>query len=101
MADMTPEERVSFLAILDYQKCLNPVIEEAKRRRRVSDGELNRLGFACPAELDMEARKLVARQDYRADEPGFVRLPRGERIAAIKNELAAIAWCELRSCPVL
>jgi hypothetical protein len=98
LANMSGPERSSYEAIVRYQRCLAPVIEAAKRRRDLNDQQIERLGYACPSELDDAATKLAARPDFWADEPGFGMLSTEQKVAKIKQELASSGTCKLRDC---
>lgn len=98
LADMSGPERASYDAIRSYQRCLGSLVRSAKQRGDLTDRQVERLGYGCPAELDNVARTLAARDDYRAHEADFRSLPTEQKIATIKADFAALAYCKLRPC---
>lgn len=102
-ASMNDEQRASYLAIRRYQGCLNVAAEQLMRSSKgnPSDSQVELLGFACPKELDDAARKIARRADYMEDDQEYQRLTPALRVKFIKDDLAGMAWCNFRLCPIM
>ncbi|WP_156357796.1 hypothetical protein [Sphingomonas sp. Leaf62] len=101
-AHMLEPEKTSYMAVGRYLTCLNAHVKSAQAGHKLSDAEVEKLGYRCKKELREAA---IKRDRYWSSEGRvkegdilFYAPTRVERIALQERDLASTAWCELREC---
>lgn len=100
---MSGPEKAAYLAMERYHICYTVLVQKAKTERRgLSDDQLRRLGYRCPAELQRAAeavdRYWMSDKHKHRDDPAAYSPDRSVRVTYHKNELAGAFACEFTSC---
>ena len=105
VAGMTELEKASYLALGRYFHCMAPFVAKAKSGPRLSDDQVNALGYRCLPQLQDAARK---REHYFTAEPkpgdgeSSLSAPTpAARIRLHEKDLAASFWCDFRRCLIM
>ncbi|MDB5674976.1 MAG: hypothetical protein JWM65_1958 [Sphingomonas bacterium] len=101
-AKMGAAERASYLAIVHYVDCMEPLVRATKRGAPLSDAQINELGHLCPIELHDAVLEhdawLMTRQHDVYDDSQTIKLSPAERLREQERFLAAAFWCDFRTC---
>ena len=106
LADMSPPERASYVAIGAFNLCMEPHIDAAKRQTNLSDEQIDEIGLKCPKELEQVTQTMAKRPltSFHGSISKYEWIPDyDERVAHYRTEFAGSFGCELRAggCPIL